>query len=94
MVDIFTKEHRSHIMAQIKGKDTKPEKAVRSILHRMGYRFRIHVSFLPGKPDIVLARHRKVIFVNGCFWHGHKRCRRGTIPETNTDFWIRKIVSN
>jgi DNA mismatch endonuclease (patch repair protein) len=80
-------------MAQIKGKDTKPEKLVRSLLHRMGYRFRLHDASLPGKPDIVLARHRKVIFVNGCFWHEHKKCRKGSIPTTNTEFWLKKISS-
>lgn len=93
MTDVFSKAQRSRVMAQIKGKDTKPEKLVRSLLHRMGYRFRLHDASLPGKPDIVLARHRKVILVNGCFWHGHKGCRKGSVPETNTDFWLNKISS-
>ncbi len=90
-MDIFSKEERSRVMAQIKGKDTKPERTVRSLLHRMGYRFRIHVSHLPGKPDIVLTRHKKVVFVNGCFWHGHKKCHKGRIPATNKTFWANKI---
>ena len=81
-------------MARIKGKDTKPEKVVRSILHRMGYRFRLHVRNLPGKPDIVFSRHRKIIFVNGCFWHGHKACRKKTLPKSNRAFWSLKIGGN
>lgn len=91
MADVFSKEERSRIMALIKGRNTKPEKTVRSILHRMGCRFRLHVASLPGRPDIVLVRHRKAIFVNGCFWHGHKRCGKGRIPATNTEFWRNKI---
>jgi DNA mismatch endonuclease, patch repair protein len=90
-VDVFKKEKRSWLMSRVKGVDTAPELLIRSLLHRMGYRFRLHVFDLPGKPDIVLPRHRKVIFVNGCFWHGHKRCRRSALPETNRDFWEQKI---
>jgi len=77
-------------MSRIRGEDTAPERAVRSMLHRMGFRFRLHYAALPGKPDIVLPRHRKVIFVNGCFWHGHS-CKRGALPETNREFWTKKI---
>jgi len=80
-------------MSRIKGTDTLPEKRVRSLLHLMGYRFRLHYAALPGKPDIVLPRHRKVVFVNGCFWHGHT-CRRGALPETNGEFWEAKISKN
>ncbi len=94
MTDRFDREKRSEIMSHIKGKDTKPEKLVRSLLHRMGYRFRLHVDSLPGKPDIVLPRHKKVIFVNGCFWHGHKNCKRASRPQSNAEFWNQKIESN
>lgn len=80
-------------MAKVKGRDTKPEILVRRILHRLGYRFRLYRKDLPGKPDIVLPRHRKIIFVHGCFWHGHD-CKRGARPETNADFWNAKIKGN
>jgi DNA mismatch endonuclease, patch repair protein len=94
MPDVFSKEKRSRIMSRIKGKDTKPEKLVRSLLHRMGYRFRLHVRDLPGNPDIVLPRHRKIVFMNGCFWHGHPNCKRAKLPETNRPFWEEKIGKN
>lgn len=81
-------------MSQVKGRDTAPEKAVRSMLHAMGYRFRLHDKRLPGKPDIVLPRHHKVIFVHGCFWHGHQGCNRSKRPKSNVDFWNRKIDGN
>jgi DNA mismatch endonuclease, patch repair protein len=81
-------------MALIKAKDTKPELAVRSILHRMGYRFRIHRKDLPGRPDIVLPKYRVAIFVNGCFWHNHKKCRDGKIPKTDTIRWQEKLARN
>lgn len=81
-------------MSRIRGKDTKPEMVVRSLVHRMGYRFRLHVGDLPGKPDLVLPRHEKVIFVHGCYWHMH-RCRFGrVIPKTNTEFWQNKRQGN
>lgn len=94
MVDKFRREERSRIMSRIKGYDTAPEKIVRSLLHEMGYRFRLHSEKLPGTPDIVLPRHRKVIYVHGCFWHGHKGCPRSKRPTTNINFWNRKIESN
>jgi len=94
VTDRFDRKKRSEIMSHIQGKDTKPEKLVRSLLHRMGYRFRLHVDSLPGKPDIVLQRHKKVIFVNGCFWHGHKSCKRASCPQSNAEFWNQKIKSN
>ena len=94
MVDVFTKEKRREIMANVKSRDTKPEKIVRSLVHRMGFRFSLHRKDLPGKPDIVLPRHGKVIFVHGCFWHGHNNCRKATIPATNTAFWAEKIAKN
>jgi DNA mismatch endonuclease (patch repair protein) len=81
-------------MSRVKGKDTKPEKLVRSLLHSMGYRFRLHRKDLPGKPDIVLPKHRKVVFVHGCFWHGHDGCPRAARPAANAEFWNRKIDGN
>ena len=94
MTDVFDDDKRSWIMGRVKGKDTKPELLVRSLVHRMGFRFRLHRTDLPGKPDIVLPRHRKIIFINGCFWHGHKNCPRSKRPETNLDFWNAKIEGN
>lgn len=94
MTDRFSPEKRSEIMSRVKNKDTKPEIAVRSILHRMGYRFRIHRSDLPGKPDIVLPKYGAVVFVNGCFWHGHKGCSRAARPSSNKSFWNKKIDRN
>lgn len=85
---------RSEVMARIKGKDTGPEKAVRSFLHALGYRFRLHRKDLPGSPDIVLPGRKAVIFVHGCFWHGHG-CKRGSrAPKTNADYWTRKLAGN
>lgn len=79
-------------MGRIAGKNTKPEVAVRSLLHRMGYRFRIHKTDLPGKPDICLPKYKTVIFVHGCYWHRHKKCARGqSMPSTNADFWKNKF---
>ena len=94
MSDVFSKEKRSWLMSRVKGRDTTPEILVRSFLHRMGLRFRIHRRDLPGKPDIVLPRHGKVIFVHGCFWHGHKRCLRSQRPTTHKGFWNRKLDQN
>lgn len=94
MVDKFSPAERSRIMSLVKGRDTSPEKLVRSILHKMGYRFRLHVKNLPGNPDIVLPKHRKIIFVHGCFWHGHKGCNRSKRPTTNVEFWDKKLSGN
>jgi len=94
MTDVFTKEKRSWIMSRIKGCDSKQEILVRSLVHRMGFRFRVHRRDLPGNPDIVLPRHRKVIFVHGCFWHGHKGCPRSKRPTSNKDFWNEKLDKN
>lgn len=94
MADLFTQEKRSWIMSRIKGRNSRPEMIVRSMVHRMGYRFRIHRRDLPGNPDIVLPRHGKIIFVNGCFWHGHKGCQRSKRPATNEKFWGRKLDGN
>jgi len=91
MTDVFAREKRSWIMSRVGGKDTKPELVVRSLLHQMGYRFRLHRRDLPGTPDIVLPRFNKVIFVNGCFWHGHKNCSRSKRPTSNVRFWNDKL---
>ena len=94
MTDVHTSAQRSFNMSQIRGNDTKPELIVRSLIHQMGLRFRLHRKDLPGKPDIVLPRHRKVVFVHGCFWHMH-RCRYGkVVPKTNAEFWQNKRQSN
>jgi DNA mismatch endonuclease (patch repair protein) len=93
-MDTISFEARRRNMARIKSRNTKPEKLVRSLLHAMGYRFRLHGKNLPGTPDIVLPRYRSVIFVHGCFWHGHQGCNRATIPATRTNFWKAKIDSN
>src|SRR5215203_3035173 len=94
MKDHLSPADRSRNMAQIKGRDTKPERLVRSLLHRLGYRFRLHHKKLPGKPDIVLARHKKIVLIHGCFWHMHY-CRRGrSTPKTNADFWRLKRLRN
>lgn len=94
MTDVFTKAKRSEVMSRIKGRNTKPELAVRSLLHRLGYHFRLNRTDLPGKPDIVLPRHQTVIFVHGCFWHRHKDCRFAYTPKTRTDFWLKKLEAN
>ncbi len=94
MVDVFTPEKRSAIMASVKGGNTKPELLVRKLLHSLGYRFSLHSDKLPGKPDIVLPKHRKIILVHGCFWHAHAGCRRAKLPDTNVRFWREKIEEN
>jgi DNA mismatch endonuclease (patch repair protein) len=81
-------------MSRVRGKDTKPELMVRSLLHRNGYRFRLHKKGLPGTPDIVLVKYKTVIFVHGCFWHRHKGCLDATTPKTRTDFWEKKFKEN
>ncbi len=81
-------------MSRIKGKNTKPEMLVRKFLHANGFRYRLHVKDLPGKPDIVLPKYRTVIFVHGCFWHGHEGCKYYVVPKTKTEWWLNKINSN
>lgn len=93
-MDSFGAAKRSEIMSHIRGKDTDVEKKVRSLLHSLGYRFRLHVDGLPGKPDIVLPKYASIVFVHGCFWHGHNRCKRASIPQTNREFWAQKISGN
>ena len=85
---------RSRIMSAIRGHDTTPERLVRSKLHRHGLRFRLHVRGLPGRPDIVLPRHRTVILVHGCFWHRHIGCAKSTLPATNRAWWVAKLRRN
>jgi DNA mismatch endonuclease (patch repair protein) len=94
MTDIVSPEKRSAMMSSVGSKDTKPEMIVRRILHGMGYRFRVHSSTLPGTPDVVLPRHRKVVFVHGCFWHGHPGCKNAARPASNTEFWDSKLDRN
>jgi len=93
-MDVFSREKRSQIMSRVSGKNTKPEIAVRSLLHKLGYRFRLHRKNLPGRPDITLPKHKKVIFVHGCFWHGHAVCSRSKRPSTNEEFWHEKLNKN
>ena len=94
MVDVHNKATRSYNMSRIKSKDTKPEILVRKFLFANGFRYRLHVKELPGKPDIVLPKYKTVIFVNGCFWHGHENCKYFVLPKTRTEFWINKINTN
>lgn len=93
MADVVSPDKRSEMMSGIQGKNTKPEMLVRKGLFRLGFRFRIHVSKLPGKPDIVLPKYKAVIFINGCFWHGHN-CSLFRWPSTRPAFWREKITSN
>jgi DNA mismatch endonuclease (patch repair protein) len=89
-----TAEQRSRIMRAVKGADTTPELAVRRLAHGMGFRFRLHRKDLPGRPDLTFPRLRKVIFVNGCFWHGHDCARGARVPVRNRDYWTRKVARN
>lgn len=94
MSDIVSQETRSRIMSSIRSKDTAPEMAVRSTLHRMGYRFRVHANDLPGIPDVILPRHKKIVFVHGCFWHKHFGCEKFVMPKNNRAFWKEKLAAN
>ena len=93
-MDKLSPRERSANMSAVKDRNTGPEMRVRKALHAMGYRFRLHRSDLPGKPDIVLPKHRLCIFVHGCFWHRHPGCRRATTPATNTARWLKKFEDN
>jgi len=93
-MDRISREHRRWNMSRIRGRDTKPEKVVRSLLHRMGYRFRLHHGDLPGRPDIVLPKYRTVVFVHGCFWHRHRNCQYAYTPKSRTEFWTKKFEYN
>lgn len=94
MADTLTPQRRSWNMSRIRGADTKPELALRSLLHRQGFRFRLHEKSLPGKPDIVLPKYGTVIFVHGCFWHRHPNCKNATMPSTRSEFWRTKFDGN
>lgn len=93
-MDILTPEKRSWNMSRIQSKNTKAELAVRSSLHKIGYRFRLNDKTLPGKPDIVLPKYKTVIFVHGCFWHRHSGCKYAYIPKSRIDFWNNKFTDN
>lgn len=92
--DKLSRERRSWNMSRIRGKDTAPELVVRSLLHRLGFRFRLHRGRLPGRPDIVLPKYRTVVFVHGCFWHRHRACLNCTTPTHNRTFWLKKFAGN
>ena len=94
MPDRLTKEQRHNVMSSVHNKNTKPELLLRHSLWHLGFRYRVNDKRLPGSPDIVLPKYRTVIFVHGCFWHGHKDCKNYTVPKTNTDFWTAKIARN
>ena len=97
MADVFTPEKRSEVMSRIRGRDTRPERLVRSMLHRLGYRFTVagpKNRLLPGRPDIVLPKFRTVVFVHGCFWHGHEHCPDFRLPQSRHDWWKQKIEGN
>ena len=93
-MDVHDKKTRSKNMAAIKGKDTKPELAVRRYLHNKGLRYILHNKELPGKPDLTLKRYNSVVFVNSCFWHRHKKCKKAVMPKSNVDFWREKLEKN
>jgi DNA mismatch endonuclease (patch repair protein) len=94
MTDVHTKSVRSYNMSQIKGKNTKPEMLVRKFLFSNGFRYRLHVKNMPGKPDIVLPKYKTVVFINGCFWHAHEGCKYYVIPKTRTEWWLNKLNIN
>ena len=93
-MDTLNRDKRSWNMSRIKAKNTSPERAVRTALHKAGFRFRLHVKMLPGKPDIVLAKYRAVVMVHGCFWHRHKNCKYAYVPKTRVKFWNQKFSQN
>lgn len=94
MADIHDSKTRSFNMSCVKGKNTKPEMLVRRFLHLNGFRYKLHDNALPGKPDLVLPKYRTVIFVHGCFWHGHEGCNKSVLPKTRTEWWFDKINNN
>lgn len=93
-MDTLSKTQRSLCMSRIRSKNTQPELAVRKTLTKLGWRYRLHVSKLPGKPDVVIAKKKLLIFINGCFWHQHKGCKRKFIPKTNINYWQKKLQRN
>lgn len=94
MVDFLTPAQRSERMSRIRSKDSQPELALRRVLHRLGLRYRLHATNLPGKPDLVFPRYKAVVFVHGCFWHRHRGCKIATTPKSNTPFWVEKFDKN
>lgn len=94
MADVHSKEVRSYNMSRIKGKNTKPELLVRKFLFSQGIRYRLHDIKLPGKPDMVFPKYKTVLFIHGCFWHGHEGCKYYVVPKTRTDWWLAKIKGN
>jgi DNA mismatch endonuclease (patch repair protein) len=94
MTDVHDKITRSYNMSQIKGKDTKPEMMVRKYIFSKGFRYRLHDKRLPGKPDVVLPKLKIVVFIHGCFWHGHSNCKYFVLPKTQTEWWLKKIERN
>jgi DNA mismatch endonuclease, patch repair protein len=94
LADIVDAETRSRLMAGIRSKNTKPELLLRRALHAKGLRYRLHGAKLPGKPDLVFAKHQAVVFVHGCFWHRHRNCRFATMPSTRAEFWTAKFSAN
>ncbi len=94
MADVHSKAVRSYNMSHIRSKNTKPEITVRKFLHNKGFRYRLHVKNLPGKPDIVLPKYKTVIFIHGCFWHGHEGCKKFVVPKTKSEWWMEKIQRN
>jgi len=94
MADVHDGKMRSYYMSQIKGKNTKPELRVRKFLHANGFRYSLHKKALPGKPDIVLLKYKTIIFIHGCFWHGHSNCKYFVVPKTRTKWWVNKINTN
>jgi DNA mismatch endonuclease (patch repair protein) len=94
MADVHSKETRSYNMSRIRSRNTKPEMLVRRYLHAQGFRYKLHDKTLPGKPDIVLPKYKTVIFIHGCFWHGHENCKYYVVPKTKTEWWLNKINGN
>jgi DNA mismatch endonuclease (patch repair protein) len=93
-MDTLTPIQRSRLMGKVRRKDTKPELIVRRLVHSLGYRYRLHAGDLPGRPDLVFVCRHKVLFVHGCYWHRHSRCRKATTPTTNREFWSTKFAAN
>jgi DNA mismatch endonuclease (patch repair protein) len=93
-MDIVSREKRSAMMANIRGRNTRPEQAVRRAAHRLGLRFRLHRRDLPGSPDLVFPRLRTALFVHGCYWHRHNGCKYSSIPKSNVEFWLKKLQTN
>ena len=94
MVDTVSVARRSEIMSRVRNKDTRPELFVRRLIHNAGFRYRLHVSKLPGSPDLVFSGRKKVIFVHGCFWHSHAGCQNARVPKSRAEFWMSKLESN